>query len=277
MRKRDDRVWSSAPKRKPWLKIRDPIPRGLYWMLAVAGLLTPLLIWWVGSAFAIVEPRFLPAPLTVLDRGYHWLVDEGLAADTLVSVERVFGGFLLAAIIGMPIGILIGTFRVFEAYFEPVNDFFRYMPTPAFIPLVMIWIGIGEGAKISIIFLGTFFQLVLMVADNVRQVPLQQIEAARNNGRQPPRSDPLCHTCLRRCRASPTHSASRSAGHGHTWSSPNWWPQAAVSGFRSCAHSAFCKPIRSSWASWSLVFSVLALDQIARLMHRRLFPWTRGR
>ena len=65
---------------------------------------------------------------------------------------------------------------------EPLTDFIRYMPAVAFIPLVMLWFGIDEGAKISIIFIGTFFQMVLMVAENVRMVPMAQIEAALTMG-----------------------------------------------------------------------------------------------
>jgi NitT/TauT family transport system permease protein len=276
MRKRDERLGAEAPKKKPWLKIRDPIPRRLYWTLAVAGLLTPLLIWWLGAAFAIVEPRFLPSPITVLDRGYHWLVDDGLAADTLVSVERVFGGFLLAAIIGMPLGILIGTFRVFEAYFEPVNDFFRYMPTPAFIPLVMIWIGIGEGAKIGIIFLGTFFQLVLMVADNVRQVPLQQIEASQTMGAS--RREVIRYVILPS--ALPGIADTLRITLGWAWTYLVVAELVASSsglGFQIMRAQRFLQTDKIFMGILVIGLLGLALDQIARLLHRQLFPWVHGR
>ena len=66
---------------------------------------------------------------------------------------------------------MIGAFRPVEALLEPLTDFIRYMPAVAFIPLVMLWFGIDESAKIAIIFIGTFFQMVLMVAEDVRGVP----------------------------------------------------------------------------------------------------------
>jgi NitT/TauT family transport system permease protein len=69
-----------------------------------------------------------------------------------------------------------------QALLEPLTDFIRYMPAVAFIPLVMLWVGIDEGSKIAIIFIGTFFQMVLMVAEDVRRVPMAQVEAAQTMG-----------------------------------------------------------------------------------------------
>ena len=69
-----------------------------------------------------------------------------------------------------------------QALLEPLTDFIRYMPAVAFIPLVMLWIGIDEGAKIGIIFIGTFFQMVLMVAEDVRRVPMAQDRGRTDQG-----------------------------------------------------------------------------------------------
>ncbi len=276
MQKRDEGPSTPIRRKNLWLKIRGPIPRQLYWTLAVAGLLTPFLIWWIGAALAIVEPRFLPHPIAVLDRGYRWLTEEGLAADTLVSVERVFGGFILAAMIGVPLGVLIGTFRVFEAYFEPVNDFFRYMPTPAFIPLVMIWVGIGEGAKISIIFLGTFFQLILMVADNVRQVPLQQIEAAETMGAN--RRETIRYVILPS--AVPGIADTLRITLGWAWTYLVVAELVASSsglGFQIMRAQRFLQTDKIFMGILIIGLLGLALDQLARLAHRRLFPWSHSR
>jgi NitT/TauT family transport system permease protein len=276
MQKRDDSIRPTPKLKGPWLKIRAPIPRQLYWTLAIAGVLTPFVIWWIGAELAIVEPRFLPHPLAVLDRGYRWLFEEGLGADTLVSVERVFGGFLLAATIGLPLGVLIGTFRVFEAYLEPVNDFFRYMPTPAFIPLVMIWVGIGEGAKISVIFLGTFFQLVLMVADNVRQVPMQQIEAAQTMGAD--RREIIRYVIVPS--AMPGIADTLRITLGWAWTYLVVAELVASSsglGFQIMRAQRFLQTDKIFMGIFVIGLLGLALDQMARLGHRRLFPWTPSR
>jgi NitT/TauT family transport system permease protein len=154
----------------------------MYWLFAAVGLLVPFALWAAISASGWVDPVFLPGPLRVFDRLLAWALDDNLLGDAGVSIYRVMMGFVLSAVLALPIGLLIGAFRPVEALLEPLTDFIRYMPAVAFIPLVMLWFGIEESAKISIIFIGTFFQMVLMVAENVRLVPRAQIEAAQTMG-----------------------------------------------------------------------------------------------
>ena len=158
------------------------ITRTQYWLFAGLGLLSPLLAWAWLSASGLIDPIFLPGPVQVFTRLLSWLVEDDLWGDTMISMYRVMAGFALSAVLALPLGLLIGTFKPVEAVLEPLTDFIRYMPAVAFIPLVMLWLGIGESAKISIIFIGTFFQMVLMVAENVRLVPSAQIEAAQTMG-----------------------------------------------------------------------------------------------
>ncbi|MFN4004338.1 MAG: ABC transporter permease [Hylemonella sp.] len=172
----------SAPPRPSLWAIGATISRRQYWLFAGIGLLLPLLAWWALTALDWIDPVFMPGPGQVLQRFWTWLLHDDLAGDTLISIYRVTAGFALSAVIALPLGLLIGAYRPIEALLEPLTDFIRYMPAVAFIPLVMLWMGIGEGAKISIIFIGTFFQMVLMVAENVRLVPRAQIEAAQTMG-----------------------------------------------------------------------------------------------
>jgi len=151
-------------------------------MFAAIGLLVPFILWAALSASAWVDPVFLPGPARVFARLATWLIEDDLMTDAGISIYRVMVGFLLSAVLALPLGLLIGAFRPVEALLEPLTDFIRYMPAVAFIPLVMLWFGIEESAKISIIFIGTFFQMVLMVAENVRLVPRAQIEAAQTMG-----------------------------------------------------------------------------------------------
>jgi len=118
----------------------------------------------------------------VYKRAVVWDSRDKLLNDATISIYRVSVGWLLSAVLAIPLGILIGTFRPVQALLEPLTDFIRYMPAVAFIPLVMLWIGIDEGSKIAIIFIGTVFQMVLMVAEDVRRVPTTQIEAAQTMG-----------------------------------------------------------------------------------------------
>ncbi|CAH0351937.1 ABC transporter permease [Aquabacterium sp. CECT 9606] len=161
--------------------IRQAIPSSIYWALACVGLIVPLLLWAVLAAMGTLDPVFLPGPSLVLERTKAWWAD-GLVGDMGISVMRVVVGWALSALIAIPLGLFIGTWRSVQALLEPLMDFVRYMPAVAFVPLVMVWVGIDEGAKIAIIFIGTFFQMVLMVAEDVRRVPLPQIEAAQTMG-----------------------------------------------------------------------------------------------
>jgi NitT/TauT family transport system permease protein len=163
-------------------RIAGQLSRTQYWLFAVLGLFIPFALWTLYAASGWVDAVFMPGPWSVAKRLVTWLVEDDLTADTLISVYRVASGFALSAALALPLGLLIGAFRPVEALLEPLTDFIRYMPAVAFIPLVMLWLGIGESAKISIIFIGTFFQMVLMVAENVRLVPMAQIEAALTMG-----------------------------------------------------------------------------------------------
>lgn len=166
---------------RDWLAIRKDIPRAVYVTLAVLGFVLPLAAWWLTAASGVINPVFLPSPQAVVEAAVQWL-HGNLPVDIWISTYRVVAGFLLAALLGLPLGLAIGTFKVSEAFFQPLNDFIRYMPASAFIPLAILWLGIGEAPKIGIIFIGTFFQIVVMVADSVRRIPLALIESAYTLG-----------------------------------------------------------------------------------------------
>lgn len=124
----------------------------------------------------------MPTPAKVFTRMAEWWLDEDLLADMLISVQRIYIGFLLSAAIAIPLGVLIGTYAPVRAFLEPLTDFSRYLPAVAFIPLIMLWVGIDEGAKIAVIFTGIFFQMVLLLAEDVARVPIAAIETARTMG-----------------------------------------------------------------------------------------------
>lgn len=126
--------------------------------------------WTILSVFGLVNKSFLPTPMAVIQAFINTMKDGTLFSDMYISVFRIFMGFIIAVIIGVPLGIFTGTFKACEAFIQPVAEFIRYMPVPAFIPLIMVWTGIGETAKITVIFIGTLFQLIPMVADNIKSV-----------------------------------------------------------------------------------------------------------
>jgi len=94
----------------------------------------------------------------------------------------VVGGFLLAAVIAVPLGIAMGVYTPIEAFFEPFVSFARYLPASAFIPLLILWVGIGEAQKLTVIFIGCFFQLTLLIAMIVSGTRRDLVEAAYTLG-----------------------------------------------------------------------------------------------
>jgi NitT/TauT family transport system permease protein len=172
-----------APRRwKDFLTPREPIPKSLYLILTFSSFAFFLIIWSILTYARLVDPLFLPSPGRVFQAGYDLFLELGFTSDILNSVYRVMVGFLAAAIIGVPLGLVMGTFRAAEAFTEPVVGFIRYMPASAFIPLFILWLGIGDVEKIAIIFVGSFFQLVLMVAVVAKNIQKDLLETAYTLG-----------------------------------------------------------------------------------------------
>src|SRR5213075_2121055 len=117
-----------------------------------------------------------------LQEGWEPLTSHGFLFDIGMTVWRVLGGFVIAAAIALPLGVLMGAYKPIEAFFEPFVSFARYLPASAFIPLLILWAGIGELQKLLVIFIGSVFQIVLMVAVTVASVRRDLVEAALTLG-----------------------------------------------------------------------------------------------
>ena len=138
--------------------------------------------WGVATFGGFVTPTFLADPLTMVREGYLLFAKYGFAKDVALTIWRVLGGFLLAAAVAVPLGIAMGSYKPIEAFFEPFVSFARYLPASAFIPLLILWAGIGELQKLLVIFIGSFFQIVLMVAITVGGTRRDLVEAAYTLG-----------------------------------------------------------------------------------------------
>ncbi len=164
------------------IKIRREIDKKKYIYFAVLTFVVIIALWSLVSGLELIDTIFLPTPLAVLKYALKTAKEGVLWSNMGISVYRITLGFILAVILGVPVGIAAGTFKPIEAIVRPVSEFVRYMPVPAFVPLIMVWVGIGESAKITVIFIGTFFQLVLMVADDARSVPDDLLNASYTLG-----------------------------------------------------------------------------------------------
>jgi NitT/TauT family transport system permease protein len=169
-------------RRPEMMRIGGRISAPGFIAIAATVFLVLLGVWWLVTAEGLVQPLFLPKPLTV----WHTLETQWnngqLLSDTGVSVYRILVGFLIASAMAIPIGVLIGSYRVWEAAIEPLVDFIRYMPVVAFVPLTIVWSGVGNTQKFVIIWIGTFFQQVLLIMDNTKRVPLDFVDIGRTLG-----------------------------------------------------------------------------------------------
>ncbi|MES0100413.1 ABC transporter permease [Mesorhizobium sp. M0019] len=156
-------------------------PAGVH-EISVAGFAGLGLAWWAATGLGLVKPIFLPSPGSVVTQLGKLSGDGTLWLDLRTSIYRISVGFLIASALAIPIGVLIGSFRTWEAAIEPLVDFIRYMPVVAFVPLSILWSGTGDAQKFLIIFIGTFFQQVLMIMDNVKRVPADFIGLGRTLG-----------------------------------------------------------------------------------------------
>jgi NitT/TauT family transport system permease protein len=177
------------PKGSAWrdlVTFRAAIQPRLELWLSIGAFLLVLVLWSLVSELGFVQPQILPSPRAVLSAWFRLFVEANYIGDIGISIWRVWAAFLASAVIAIPLGILMSGYRVITAVTEPLIDFIRYLPVPALVPLTLIWLGIGEGSKITLLWIGTFFQLILLIADDARRVPKEFIETGRTLGASDP-------------------------------------------------------------------------------------------
>ncbi|MEM9154571.1 MAG: ABC transporter permease [Cyanobacteria bacterium P01_F01_bin.33] len=162
--------------------IRQPISWWTSAALITCALIGPLACWSLLSYGGFVPSLFLPTPTQVGHAAQIMLIENGYLADIAASLFRVGAGFAIAALLSLPLGIAMGTFRGMESLITPIVGTVRYMPVAAFIPLVILWVGLGEAAKITIIFMGIFFYNVIMIADAVKFIPEEMLNVSYTMG-----------------------------------------------------------------------------------------------
>ena len=225
------------------------------------------------------NPVYLPAPHEVVLKGIEdfTFVGEGDKPSMFDrykhSLKIVFLGFLLAALIGVPIGVLCGTFDFFSKLFEPFIDFFRYMPAPTFSTLLVAIFLAHDAPKIALVFVGTFFQLVLVVANTTRQLDASLLEAAQTLGAKNV-------TLIRRVilpGITPNLYNDMRILLGWAWT---WLVIAELIGVKS-GLTEFLET-QGRWRNFDSVFPIIILiglsgfitDQFLASLRKYLFPWT---
>jgi NitT/TauT family transport system permease protein len=159
-----------------------PVSRGQRIGLGISFFVLFVLVWSIATFGGFVQKTFLADPWAMLQSGWTLLTKMGFGKDIGMTVFRVVGGFLIAAALAVPLGVAMGAYKPVEAFFEPFISFARYLPASAFIPLLILWVGIGEAQKLAVIFIGSFFSLVLMISVAVGNTRRDLVEAAYTLG-----------------------------------------------------------------------------------------------
>jgi NitT/TauT family transport system permease protein len=245
-----------------------------YRLVALASFLLLIGGWYGVTASGVVDPMFLPGPVDVAEQAWSWATTDDLLGNTGISIYRVMAGFAISALMAVPLGLYIGAFQPVRAFFEPLMEFSRYLPAVAFMPLVLLWAGIGESSKITLIWLGTFFQMVLMVSDDVSRVPMSQIEAARTLGAT---NAEIVHKVLLRS-ALPGIFDTLRLTLGFAWTYLVVAELVAANsgiGYAIMQAQRFLQTDRIFVGIIVIGLIGLITDQSLRFVHRKLFPWAR--
>ncbi|HEU4924035.1 MAG TPA: ABC transporter permease [Burkholderiales bacterium] len=250
-----------------------PVGPGARFALGAAFFVLFFAAWALATFGGYVSPTFLADPATMVREGWNLLVQHGFIKDILITIWRVFGGFLLAAAIGIPLGMAMGAYKPIEAFFEPFISFSRYLPASAFIPLLILWAGTGEAQKLAVIFVGSFFQIVLMVTVTVGNARRDLVEAAYTLGA----SDRAIVTRVLLPAAAPEIAEISRLVLGWAWT---YVIVAELIG----ASSGIGHMIMDSQAllnTGQIIFGIvvigiigLASDFLFKALNRRLFPWS---
>ena len=155
-------------------------------LLSVATIALLIALWWAATALGWVKPLFVPSPQAIVAKFTDILANgftgTSLLAHVAISTARVFGAFILACAVGIPLGLAMGMSPVMRGIFDPPIEFYRPIPPLAYLPLMIIWFGIGETSKVLLIFLSVFAPVALGARAGVRSAAIEQIHAAYSFG-----------------------------------------------------------------------------------------------
>ncbi|MGU3399710.1 ABC transporter permease subunit [Brucellaceae bacterium D45D] len=151
--------------------------------ISLATIIGLIALWWIAASLKLVSPVFLPSPAQVLNKFFtvaqNGFVDATLAQHLGASLARVFAALVVSIVVAVPVGLAIGLSRVGRGILDPILEFLRPIPPLAYLPLIVIWFGIGELSKVLVIFLAMLAPIALSTASGVRSVSQERLNAAR--------------------------------------------------------------------------------------------------
>lgn len=251
---------------------------GYSWLtiLSLASVAVVITLWYMATERGWILPIFLPKPGTVVSEAWGALVNGHLLLDVWMSTKRVFLGFFLAAIVAVPVGVIMAVWAPAKAVMDPFVSLLRPLPSITWIPLTMLWLGIGEGQKVAIVFMGSWIYVLLYTLESTKRVDPTLIRAARNLGA----SDLAIMREVILPGALPGIIAGLKVTLAISWSCVLSAEMiAAQNGLGALIWQA------KDWGNLALVLvgmicisiTVLVADHIANVIERLLLPWERHR
>lgn len=177
-----DKARVQAPAKTSLFEFQKPVKRGLQIVLGVSAWVIFLLGWHLLAKSSITPDALLPTPAKVVAALYDLIAERGFGVDIWQSVKRILISFAIACAIALPLGIMMGAFPVVASFLNPLVSPFRYLPAPSFVPLLLMWLGTGDGQKIALLVIGVVWFLVTLLMDNTKAVRQEIVECSRTLG-----------------------------------------------------------------------------------------------
>lgn len=244
--------------------------------LSACSVATFFFIWWLVTAMGWVKPLFVPSPQAVFGK-FIAIWNDGFTGTPFlehlgISTLRVFGAFLLACVIGLPLGLAMGMSPLMRGLFDPPIEFYRPIPPLAYLPLMIIWFGIGETSKILLIFLSVFAPVVLGARSGVKSAAIEQIHAAYSFGAS--RWQVMRYVIMPS--ALPEILTAMRIGIGFGWTTLVAAEMVAATkglGYMVLSASQFLQTPVVIMGIFVIAIIAFAFDLLMRFVERRLVPW----
>ncbi len=233
-------------------------------------------VWWLVTFMGWVKPLFVPSPMAIITKFITiWNVgftNTPFLEHVWISTLRVFGAFLLACVIGLPLGLAMGMSPVVRGIFDPPIEFYRPIPPLAYLPLMIIWFGIGETSKVLLIFLSVFAPVVLGARSGVKSAAIEQIHAAYSFGAT--RWQVMRHVIMPS--AMPEILTAMRIGIGFGWTTLVAAEMVASTkglGYMVLSASQFLQTPVVIMGIFVIAIIAFGFDLLMRFVERRLVPW----
>jgi taurine transport system permease protein len=245
-------------------------------LLSVASIFGIIFVWWLVTYMGWVKPLFLPSPGAVLGK-FIDVWNDGFTNTSFlehvgVSAARVFGAFMLACMIGIPLGIAMGMSPFVRGIFDPPLEFYRPIPPLAYLPLMIIWFGIGETSKVLLIFLSVLAPVALGARSGVKSAAIEQIHAAYSFGAS--RWQVMLQVILPS--ALPEILTAMRIGIGFGWTTLVAAEMVAATkglGYMVLTASQFLQTSTVIMGIIVIAIIAYAFDLLMRLIERKVVPW----